>query len=115
MLKTKFTNVVSDDQASVFGLSEGVLECVDSATGKRRWRGDRYGHGQVLLVGDVLLIVGEAGELAVGKADAESWEELGRIQALDDKTWNNPALTGNRLLVRNAEEAACYELATSER
>ena len=29
---------------------------------------------------------------------------------LDGMTWNNIALYGPYLLVRNAEEAACYEL-----
>ena len=36
--------------------------------------------------------------------------ELGKIQALTGKTWNHPVLIGNRLYLRNAEEAACYEL-----
>lgn len=113
-LKTKFTNVVVDEAGNVFGLSEGRLQCVDSKTGELRWqaRGTRYGHGQVLLVNDLLLVLGEAGELVIGKANADAWEELGRIQALEGKTWNNLALSGNRLLVRNAEEAACYELPT---
>jgi outer membrane protein assembly factor BamB len=112
VLKTKFNNVVLDDLGNIFGLSEGVLECVDAATGKRKWRGGRYGHGQLLLVGDVLLVLGEAGELVIGEASPKSWRELGRIQALDGKTWNNIALSGNLLLIRNGEEAACYELAT---
>lgn len=111
VLKTKFSNVVFPDEDRVLGLSEGVLECVNAETGERIWRGDRYGHGQVLLVGDSLLVLGEAGELAIGKAMDDAWTELGRIQALEGKTWNNPALAGNLLLVRNAEEAACYELA----
>lgn len=111
VLKTKFSNtaVVGDD---VYGLSEGVLECVSAATGERKWRGGRYGHGQILLVGDALLVLGEAGELAIGKATSEGWDELGMIQALEGKTWNNLALTGDKLLIRNGEEAACYQLPT---
>jgi outer membrane protein assembly factor BamB len=111
VLKTKLTNVVIKD-GKIYGLSDGILECVDAETGKRLWRGGRYGHGQILLVGDDLLVLGEGGELAIGKADPSGWKELGRIEALTGKTWNNPALSGNLLLVRNAEEAACYELAT---
>jgi hypothetical protein len=33
-----------------------------------------------------------------------------RLAALDGQTWNNPTLVGDRLLVRNATEAACYAL-----
>ena len=36
--------------------------------------------------------------------------EVARLAAITGQTWNNPCLAGNRLLVRNAEEAACYEL-----
>jgi outer membrane protein assembly factor BamB len=111
VLKTKLTNavVVGDN---VFGLSEGVLECVSAETGERKWRGGRYGHGQILLVGDMLLVLSEAGELAIGKASPDGWEELGLIQALEGKTWNNLALSGDKLLIRNGEEAACYQLPT---
>jgi outer membrane protein assembly factor BamB len=35
---------------------------------------------------------------------------LGRFQAIEGMTWNTIALYGPYLLVRNAEEAACYEL-----
>jgi hypothetical protein len=36
--------------------------------------------------------------------------ERGRLEAISGQTWNNPCLAGDLLLVRNAEEAACYRL-----
>ena len=36
--------------------------------------------------------------------------ELGTLDCLADKTWNTLALAGDRLLVRNSVEAACYRL-----
>ncbi len=42
--------------------------------------------------------------------NSEAFHELAKFQALEGKTWNNPALSGDLLLVRNAQEAACYEL-----
>ena len=39
--------------------------------------------------------------------------ELSRFPALNGQTWNNLCLSGNNLLVRNAEEAACYEVSHS--
>jgi hypothetical protein len=40
--------------------------------------------------------------------------ELFRFPALDGQTWNNLCLSGNNLLVRNAEEAACYEVSLKQ-
>lgn len=113
LLRTKFTNVVLRD-GYIYGLSEGVLECVELESGKRQWKRGRYGHGQLLLVDDLLLITSEAGEVALVAANPEKYEELTKFAAIEGKTWNNPALSGNLLLVRNHEEAACYELPTRD-
>ena len=109
VLKTKFTNVTIIS-GHAYGLSDGVLECVELATLQPQWKRGRYGHGQVLGVGDKVLVLGEDGDLALVAADPENYREIGKIQALTGKTWNNLCLTGRLLLVRNAEEAACYEL-----
>jgi outer membrane protein assembly factor BamB len=111
-LKTKFTNVVVHADL-VFGLSDGILECVELATGKQRWkdrrRGD-FGHGQLLLVGDTLLVQAESGDVVMLDPQGEALKEWGRFSALTDQTWNNLCLYGRFLLVRNSIEAACYEL-----
>ena len=109
VLKTKFTNItIIGDYA--YGLSDGVLQCVALSDGKIRWRGGRYLHGQLLGVGDLILVLGEDGELVLLEANPKQAVELGRIEALSGKTWNSFALYGRLLLVRNAQEAACYEL-----
>ncbi len=114
VLMTKLNNVIVKD-GYVYGLSDGVLQCVDvkavdAKGGKRQWAGTDYGHGQVMRVGDELLVMGEDGTVALVALDPTEFRELARIQAIEGKTWNNPALSGNRLLVRNAQEAALYEL-----
>ncbi|MDX1944373.1 MAG: PQQ-binding-like beta-propeller repeat protein [Pirellulaceae bacterium] len=109
VLQTKFTNVtLIGDYA--YALSEGILECVEVASGKRQWKAGRYGHGQVLGVGELILVQAETGDVALVEANPKKFVELGQFPALDGKTWNNLCLVGNKLLVRNAEEAACYEL-----
>jgi len=109
VLKTKFTNVVLH-AGCAFGLSDGILECVDLATGERKWKAKRYRHGQIMLVGEYLLIVAEDGNVAFAKADPNEFKEIYKFQALEGMTWNNPALAGDLLLVRNSEQAACYRL-----
>lgn len=108
-MKLKFNNGVHLD-GYIYGLDDGVLACLDLKTGKRRWKAGRYGHGQLLLVGDLLLIQAETGELVLVRATPEKHDELATAAALNDKTWNNPALSGPLLLVRNAKEAACLRL-----
>jgi outer membrane protein assembly factor BamB len=114
LLKTKFTNVAIHD-GHAYGLSDGILECVSLADGARRWKGGRYGQGQVLRVGGLLLVQAESGEVVVVACLPEKPRVMGRFAAIDGQTWNNLCLTGDRLLVRNAEEAACYRLPLAAR
>ncbi len=111
LLKTKFTSpVVLGDYA--YGLSDGILECARIADGKRQWRGRGYKHGQLLLVGDTLLVMAEQGDLALVSTEPRQFKELARIPVLSGVTWNVPSLSGDRLLVRNSDEAACLKLPT---
>jgi outer membrane protein assembly factor BamB len=112
-LKSKFANLVLHE-GLVYGLDDGVLTCLDPATGERRWKGGRYGHGQILLVGGLLLVQTEEGEAVLVEPAGEGHRELARFPLLEGKTWNPPALSGSRLLVRNDREAALYELPLAE-
>lgn len=110
VMRTKFANVALHD-GYAYGLSDGILECVSLATGKRAWKNGRYKHGQLLRAEDLLLVLSERGEMVLVEASPEPDRKvLGQFQAIEGQTWNNLALAGSRLLIRNAEEAACYEL-----
>ena len=112
LLRTKHTNVVVRD-GYAYGLSDGILECVDLAAGERRWKRGRYGHGQILAAGDLLLVLSEEGELfLIGLSPEHPDQVLGSLEALDGLTWNNLALAGDLLLVRNGREAVAYRLPT---
>lgn len=114
-LKPKFANVVIHD-GYAYGLDDGMLlACLDLKNGKIRWRARGYGHGQLLLVGNLLLVQCESGEVALIEANPKKHNELSRFTALDGKTWNAPSLYGKYLLVRNDRQAACYELAVGGR
>lgn len=108
-LKTKMTNaVVLGDYT--YGLDEGILSCLEIASGAKKWKKGKYGHGQVLLVDDLLLVQSEDGEVALVEASPKAYRELGRFPAISGQSWNYPALSGRKLLVRSEQEAACYEL-----
>jgi outer membrane protein assembly factor BamB len=108
-MKTKFSSAAIIDQHA-YGLDEGRLACIDLKTGKKVWKGEKFGFGQHLLFGNQLLIQAEKGYLATGTITPEGFTETGRIEALDSMTWNVPAIAGRLLLVRNDREAACYLL-----
>jgi outer membrane protein assembly factor BamB len=107
--KLKFnTGVVRD--GFVYGLDEGILACLDLSTGKELWKSGRHKYGQVLLTENALLVVSEDGDVVLVDVSPKGGREIARFHALDGKTWNHPAISGNRLFVRNGEEAACYDL-----
>jgi outer membrane protein assembly factor BamB len=108
-MKNKFNSSVLHD-GYVYGLDEGILTCVDVNTGQRKWKGGRYGYGQVLLASGHLIIMSDAGELALVKADPNAYTEVSRFAALSGKTWNYPALSGGKLFVRNDKEMAVYKI-----
>ena len=110
LLKTKMSNVALGGDY-IYGLSGGILECVEWRTLARQWKRGRYGHGQMMIAGDKLLVtVEETGEMALLAATPRQQQELARFPALTGQTWNPFALVGRYLLVRNETEAACYEL-----
>jgi outer membrane protein assembly factor BamB len=108
-MKAKFTDVILY-RGYIYGLDDGIMECIDAATGALAWKEGRYGHGQILLVGDVLLVMAEDGEVILLDPQPDQLRELTRITALHEKTWNPPTLAGEYLLVRNDKEAACFRL-----
>ncbi|HVG20223.1 MAG TPA: alcohol dehydrogenase, partial [Blastocatellia bacterium] len=93
-----------------YGLDEGILTCVDLSTGERKWKGGRYGYGQLLLANGHLIVITEEGELALLKATPDKQDELAKFEAIQGKTWNYPAIAGGRLLVRNQTQMACFNL-----
>lgn len=94
----------------IYGLDDGILACLDAATGELKWKGGRYGHGQLLLAGNHLVIMTEEGELVLVAASPDSLREVARRPALSDETWNVPAFADGILLVRNTKEMAAFDL-----
>jgi outer membrane protein assembly factor BamB len=115
-LKPYFNDYVVHN-GHAYGFDGSILASVDLADGARKWKGGRYGHGQLILLPeqDLLLILSEEGELALVKATPDRFTEVARVPGIEGKTWNHPVIVGNVLLVRNGEEMAAFRLPVAGR
>ncbi len=113
LLNTKMTNPVVTG-GFAWALSDGFLSCVafeGEQPLRRTWRErTKYGHGQLLAVGDKLLIHGEDGVLALANLDSQKFDQIAKTKTVEGFCWNTIALYGDLVLVRSEREAACYRL-----
>jgi outer membrane protein assembly factor BamB len=108
-LKNKFNSSVLYE-GYLYGFDEAILTCIDPKTGEVKWKGGRYGYGQLLLADGYLIVTTEEGDVVLVRATPGSHQELARFSAIEGRTWNIPAIDNGLLFVRNTTEMACFRL-----
>lgn len=88
------------------------LVCIDLASGKTDWTSPRVtGYVSLVTAGDRILAMTSSGEMIMVRADAASYEELGRwkLSSAGD-VWSHLAMAGGKLYIKDKQSLICYDL-----
>ncbi len=103
LMRNHFNNSVLVD-GHLYGFDNGTLRCLDAATGEKRWAKRGFGKGSVVASGDLLFVLSDAGLAVLVRATPEGFEELGRLQVMEGRSWTAPSLADGRLYLRDFDE-----------
>jgi outer membrane protein assembly factor BamB len=94
----------------LYGFDNGTLRCLDAATGEKRWAKRGFGKGSVVASGDLLYVLSDAGLVVLVRASPEGFEELGRSQVMEGRSWTAPSLANGRLYLRDFDEIVSLDI-----
>ena len=92
---------------SIFGMDgeagkrRSSLVCLDLASGDEKWRAKQVNNGSLIVAGDKLLILTEAGELVLAAASGAAYKEIARAKVLSGRCWVQPVLANGKIFCRN--------------
>jgi hypothetical protein len=89
------------------------FRAVDASNGDTKWTVNGFGAGSVTRVKDKLLALGEDGTLALVDTNPETYTELARIEPLQGRCWNNPAVSDGRIYIRSTTEAVALDVSVA--
>ena len=110
-LISRFTTPVCADGVAYCTGEKNALVCLDLKTGTAKWQQPGFEWGGLVAVDGTLIVLdGKTGEIVLIRLSPERYEELGRMKGLGGQSWTAPIVAGGRLLVRNKQTLACYDL-----
>ncbi len=95
----------------IYGFDDGILKCIEAASGQQKWRARGYQKGAMILADGHLIILGERGHLGLVEANPERFVQKGRVRMLKGKCWTNPTLASGVLYLRNQTEMVALKFA----
>ena len=98
-------------EGAIYGFDDAIFKCMDAETGAERWKTRGYGKGTLILADGHLIVLGDAGKLAIVEANPDAHVQVASAQVLSDRCWTAPSLAAGRLYLRNMVEIVCLDLA----
>jgi outer membrane protein assembly factor BamB len=100
---------------TLFGLSEkssGQFFGIDARTGKTLWLGAprEASNTAVVKAGDLLFMLNDDAELKVARSSRTGFEPLKLYTVADSATWAQPAISGNRVFVKDVTSLTLWTL-----
>jgi outer membrane protein assembly factor BamB len=100
---------------TLFGLADkasGQYFALDAKTGKVLWLGKprQATNTAVVKAGDFLFLLNDDGELIVARSNRTAFEPLKTYTVADSATWAQPAISGNRIFVKDVSSLALWTL-----
>ena len=114
-----YTNWIMGDQQTAIGCTDGFLAAINTKTGELlgRWRG--FSDGNLVRVGNQILLLDGKGKLTVfeqaGNSDSSQSETeylraILQVKLPEGRYWTPPSIVDRRLLVRTGSELLSIEL-----
>ena len=108
-MRNHFNGSVALD-GHLIGFDKATLKCLDAATGEMTWAKRGLGKGSLIRTDDLLIILGERGQLVLAEADTAAYTELASHPVLSGRTWTQPTLAGGHLYLRDQDEIVSLDL-----
>lgn len=110
----RMSNAVLDGDV-LFGLTSrnlGQYFAVDVKTGKTLWTSDGRQANNIALAraGDLLFSLENDGELLILRASRTAFEPLKRYKVADTDTWAQPAMSGDRIFVKDVSTLTLWTI-----
>ena len=100
---------------ALFGLSEkasGQYFVLDARSGAILWLGKprQATNTAVVKAGELLFLLNDDGEMTVARSHRTGLEPLQRYQVADSSTWAQPAISGNRIFIKDVSTLTLWTL-----
>jgi outer membrane protein assembly factor BamB len=111
-LSLSFSNavLVGDAVFSMSALNSGQFFWADARTGKTLWTSSprQAGNAGIVRAGSLLFVLKDDAELMVAPANPGAFEPIKTYTVADSATWPAPAVSGNRIFVKDISTVALW-------